>query len=153
MKEQIKRSRIFFRPTNKANNQQRHVKFFLTFAATLLFAALTTSQATAEMAVSRHAFADDIIAREPSGAADVFSDDADEVYFFTQLVDIGPAVEIYHIWFHEGVETARVPLMVEGSSWRTWSKKRMQKHLKGKWSVEVRTADDKVLLSASFTVK
>jgi len=127
------------------------IKLFVAFAA--IFIVSLPISAAAKMSVSRYAFARDVTAREPSGEAKVFPSSAGEVYFFTQLVDIGPAVDIYHVWLHEGVEAARVPLNVEGPSWRTWSKKKIIPQYKGNWTVEVRTFDDKVLLAASFLVE
>jgi len=129
------------------------IKLFIAFAATFILIVSLPISAAAKMSVSRYAFARDVTAREPSGEAKVFPSSVGEVYFFTQLVDIGPAVEIYHVWLHDGVEAARVPLNVEGPSWRTWSKKKIIPQFKGNWTVEVRTVDDEVLLAASFVVE
>ncbi len=114
---------------------------------------LGAASANAEMTVSRHAFARDVVAREPVGEAAAFPADAGRVYFFSQIMGAGDAAEIRHVWIYDGREVASVPLAVEGPSWRTWSSKEILPQFVGDWTVEVRDGSGNVLLSAGFRVE
>jgi hypothetical protein len=125
---------------------------FLTVGCLLVFAGWVGT-AWAELTVSRHAFAREVVAREPVAAATTFPPDVGEVYFFTQIVGAMGRAELLHIWIYDGRELAIVPLTVEGRSWRTWSSKRILPQFIGDWTVEVRAVGGEVLLSATFRVE
>ncbi len=118
------------------------------FAAFLLLAAA----ALAGPSVSRHAFAVDIVGREPVSPATSFSRDVETIYFFTQLHDIGDPTEVRHLWSYGGQVLAEVSLHVEGIAWRTWSSKKIMPGQLGEWTVEVEDVDGNILFTSSFLV-
>jgi hypothetical protein len=94
-----------------------------------------------------------VVAREPVAASETFPAEVGELYFFTQVVGASGRAEVLHVWIYDGREVAIVPLAVEGSRWRTWSKKRILPHFIGDWTVEVRGVGGEVLLSATCRVE
>ncbi|MHB8765801.1 MAG: DUF2914 domain-containing protein [Deferrisomatales bacterium] len=114
---------------------------------------LGASPAWAGLAVSRQAFARDVVAREPVGAAERFPADVGELVFFTQVLGGGEGADLLHVWIHGGQELMIVPLEVEGPSWRTWSRKNVFPGLTGDWTVEVRDLAGAVLSSATCRVE
>lgn len=89
--------------------------------------------------------------REPQGVAEQFSSQVGALYCFSQVKNYEGT--ILHVWFYGEKEVARVELAVKGERFRTWSKKRIPPSWAGAWRVEVRTAEDKVLAEARFTVQ
>lgn len=122
-------------------------------AAVLLVMLALAPLALAGPSVSRQIFALDVVGREPANADQTFPSDVGRVYCFTQIVDIGPEANIFHVWIYDGKEVATVPLTVEGWSWRTWSNKYILPHQTGEWTVEVRDIQAAVLATAAFTVE
>ena len=59
--------------------------------------------------------------------------------------------EIRHIWIHGELEFP-VTLPVNGSPWRTWSRKTIPPEWAGEWRVEIRDAQGNLLDTRSFTV-
>ncbi|MFN2567575.1 MAG: DUF2914 domain-containing protein, partial [Gemmatimonadaceae bacterium] len=67
------------------------------------------------------------------------------ITFWTRLTGGSPGRWVEHVWLWEGEEIARVRQKVEASSWRTWTRKRIQPDWDGEWRVEVRAEDGTLL--------
>ncbi len=60
---------------------------------------------------------------------------------------------IFHVWFHEDKEMAKVELVIGSSPWRTWSSKLILKEWQGIWRVDIQLANGRLLRSKEFLVK
>src|SRR5437867_1672541 len=63
-----------------------------------------------------------------------------------------PGTTIHHVWFNGDTQVGDVELHVDGSPWRTWSRKTIPADWTGAWHVEVRDAAGTVLKRIDFTV-
>ncbi len=68
--------------------------------------------------------------------------------FLTRVVD-GRGETLRHVWLHEGNVIQTRELAVGSPDWRTYSTKTLWKQ--GRWTVEARRADDRVVARAEFT--
>jgi hypothetical protein len=82
-----------------------------------------------------------------------FPADVGALFFFTQVIGADPPTEISHVWIYGGKDVAVIPLAVEASSWRTWSRKKVPSDQPGVWTVEVRGPEGVVLLTATCKVE
>ncbi len=71
------------------------------------------------------------------------------VFFFTRVVGGASGQKLRHVWLHEGRVIQSIELSLGSAHWRTYSTKTLR--AKGSWSVEARSADDRVLARADFT--
>jgi hypothetical protein len=94
--------------------------------------------------------ATDVSDREPVGGAESFRADVGELVAWTRVTGAA-GTTIDHVWRYQEDETA-IPLDIEGSPWRTWSRKSIPAQWVGEWTVEVRDAGGNVLASAQFTI-
>jgi hypothetical protein len=78
--------------------------------------------------------------------------EADTVYLWTRVSGAEPGTVLHHVWFKGDEEVADVELTINGSPWRTWSRKTIAAGDTGSWRVEVRDAGGTVLQTVSFTV-
>jgi hypothetical protein len=72
------------------------------------------------------------------------------LYFFSRIGGAKEAAVVWHIWYHDGRQVARVPLSVRSQNWRTWSRKSIPQGAQGMWRVEVRDARSNLLGVRSF---
>ena len=73
-----------------------------------------------------------------------------KVWFWTR-VDGGKAGDrVEHVWLEDGKPTARIPLKIGGSSWRTYSAKTLPTGSSRSWAVEARDAKGRVLARREF---
>ena len=79
--------------------------------------------------------------------------ESDTVYLWTRVTGAQPGTVIRHVWFRGDDEVSNVELMINGSPWRTWSRKTITAEWGGSWRVEVRDAAGNVLETVSFTVE
>ncbi len=123
-------------------------------AIVVAFSLLTLAAAPVwALSVSRIATSAEVVAREPVDPTTIFTADVGTVYCFTQLTDIGESTTIHHLWSHEGTTMADVELTIEGTSWRTWSSKKIMPYLKGKWTVTVTDAQGVEISTVDFSVE
>jgi len=78
--------------------------------------------------------------------------EADTVYLWTRVSGAEPGTVLHHVWFKGDEQVADVELTINGSPWRTWSRKTILAGETGPWRVEVRDAAGTVLQTVSFTV-
>ena len=90
--------------------------------------------------------------RQPSGVGTVFPDDLDKIYCFTKIGGAEDATYVYHVWYFENNEIARVILPVKAISWRTWSSKKLHMLL-GKGHVEIVSESGAILGKAEFEIQ
>jgi hypothetical protein len=90
--------------------------------------------------------------RTPQGAATSFGTDVGQVYCWCKVTGGTGEESIKHIWSHSGKVVAEVPLTIKGSSWRTWSAKKIMPSLTGDWEVKVVDAAGNTLATATFTI-
>jgi len=95
----------------------------------------------------------DIIDREPVGADTNFDAYVDKLFCFTKIIDVAaPPTQIYHVWFYENAEVARVPLNIGGVQWRTYSSKTIPPTMVGNWQVLILGPDENIIESVEFIV-
>ncbi len=119
----------------------------------LLFFITITNAQEATLAVDDMVICTAIEDRQPVGIDTVFSNTVGQVYCFTNITGSVDTTSIYHVWYHNNVEMARVELSVKAKTWRTWSSKRIVEEWEGKWRVEVESADGEVLEIKEFIIK
>ncbi len=69
-------------------------------------------------------------------------------WFSTRVLGGKPGDSIRHVWLREGRPVESIPLELGGPHWRTHSHKTLWGI--GRWSVEVRDSEDRVLATATF---
>ncbi len=90
--------------------------------------------------------------RQPSGVGTVFSDDLGKIYCFTKIGGAEGAAYVYHVWYFQNKEIARVELPVKSPSWRTWSSKTLNMGL-GNGRVEIVSESGAILGKAEFEIQ
>ena len=83
------------------------------------------------------------------GAGDEFPERSEAV-FWTRVDGGEPGNVIHHVWLHEGRGIARVPLAIGGSHWRTFSRRPLPGGATGRWTVEARGLDGRLLARQEF---
>jgi hypothetical protein len=97
-------------------------------------------------------FYTDVEDRQPSGVGSVFPEDLDKLYCFTKIGGAEAATYVYHVWYFEDKEIARVKLPVKSKSWRTWSSKNLHMGL-GYGYVEIVSESGDILGRAEFEIQ
>jgi hypothetical protein len=78
---------------------------------------------------------------------------AKTLYCYTRLA--APDDEertIYHVWYRNGEEMGEYELPVRGSRWRTYSRKVIEKGMRGVWRVDALDDEGNLLKSVEFTM-
>lgn len=89
--------------------------------------------------------------RDVVGAADQFSNETPQLVGWTRVTGAKQPLEIRHVWKCDGKDLSSVPLNVQSSSFRTYSRKNIFGK-SGAWTLEVQDVDGNVLASKSFEV-
>lgn len=90
--------------------------------------------------------------REPVGVADSFSVKTPELVAWTRVTGAKEPTEVTHVWICNGKEVAWAELPIRSSSYRTWSIRPL-KEMAGKWTLQVKDVDGRLLGSKDFVVK
>jgi hypothetical protein len=106
-------------------------------------------QETARLAVPDSGVGSEVVDRELEGEADRF-EEGGQVVFWTRVVGGAEGQRILHAWRREGDEEISIGLTVGGPHWRTFSRKTMHRGSAGKWTVEARDTEGRVLARAEF---
>ena len=117
----------------------------------LLFVAAYTGAQTIE--VKEMVFCPAIEERVPVQPDSIFIDTVEKVYCYTRITGAADTASVFHVWYHEEVEKARVELVVRSADWRTWSSKKILEGWTGIWRVDVLLSDGKLLRSMEFLAK
>ncbi len=72
------------------------------------------------------------------------------VSFWTLVLGGQPGHVIRHVWFQEGRAVMRADLPIGGSHWRTHSRLLLPEGSAGRWAVEARTSDGRLLVRDEF---
>ncbi len=115
--------------------------------------AATRTVATGKPRVIRDVLATAVTDREPIKAPTPVPADVGRLYYFTEVVEVGPPIIILHIWYWRDRYISTVLLEVSGPRFRTWSYKTIPPTWTGRWRVEARTPDGTVLSSKTFVVE
>jgi len=120
------------------------------FSVVFLFAGVSTGTAqdnSAKMTggnhdgkVSRAQFTREVIDREPVDSILMLKNDADKIYYFSELVNL-KGQRVVHRWKYAGRIMAEIEFNVTSNRWRAYSSKKLSPQLLGEWSVIV--LDDK----------
>lgn len=103
--------------------------------------------------VKDFAFCTGVENRTPVGVDSLFPSDVGRVYTFTKIVGASEPTSIFHVYYYNDKEMARIELKIGGSPWRTWSYKTILPEWKGTWKLEVLDADGNVLTSKTFKIQ
>ena len=96
--------------------------------------------------------ATDVQDREPVGGSEPFSKKTEFLFAWTRIKGATEPTKIKHIWIHENEVLSSVPLPIRSSYYRTWSRREIEGK-KGRWKVEVRDAQDRLIAAKEFIVK
>lgn len=88
--------------------------------------------------------------RLPVDALQSYTASVGALYCYSRITGAQTDVTVWHVWYCEDREVARVALPVRSSNWRTWSRKTMAGNEKGFWRVEVLDGRGELLASTKF---
>ena len=88
--------------------------------------------------------------RQLVGQSDTFREGA-TVWFWTRVVGASPGDIIRHVWSHDGLEAGVIELKIGGVHWRTQSRRVLRQGSAGRWSVEARDAQGRLLARSEFS--
>ncbi len=109
-----------------------------------------TASATPAGSVARAVFTQGINDREPIDAVSTVSNDANQIYYFTELKDMAGQT-VTHRWEYNGKVMAEVPFNVGSDRWRTYSSKNLDPLWLGEWKVSVVDAAGSTINVNTFT--
>jgi hypothetical protein len=118
-------------------------------SAVMLLGLGASGAVESELSVPEHGVGSAVVERELQGRAEKF-DEGSDVWFWTLVVGAGSGDGVLHVWMQDGEERASVELGVDGSPWRTFSKKTLHPGSVGNWTVEARSTEGHVLARQSF---
>lgn len=72
------------------------------------------------------------------------------VWFWTRVLGGHPGEAVRHVWYHENDQVGMAILNVGGPHWRTQSRRPLEPGSVGRWSIEVRDAQDRLLVRDQF---
>jgi cytoskeleton protein RodZ len=90
-----------------------------------------------------------VAGRELVGRGDRFPEGS-RVYFWTRALGGNRGDPLRHVWLRDGQFVVAYDLTIGGSHWRNWSRKTLSGGSVGRWAVEARDAEDRVLARAEF---
>jgi len=95
-----------------------------------------------------------IYKRTPVGSDVVFTNTVDSLYCYTRIQNTGSKKEVKHIWYFENQIMTQVRYNVKKSNiYRSWTKKTILPHQKGKWRVDVHDNHGTIIGSKEFQIK
>ncbi len=129
------------------------IKLYFIVLAVLLVSVVSFAQQAPEISVEDIQICTSIENRTPVGVNTSFSGDVEKLYCFTKLVSNQDEASIFHVWLYNNRVMARIPLPVKAKIWRTWSSKKILPAWKGKWRVDIESADGNLLGSKEFEIE
>jgi hypothetical protein len=93
-----------------------------------------------------------VIDRAPRDTVSSVPADVGSLTLWTRVTGGNPGTVIHHVWFRGDEQVGDVQLQVNGSPWRTWSRKAIPAEWTGQWRVEIRDHAGNVLQRIEFTV-
>ena len=104
---------------------------------------------TVPLQVSAHGVGTGLVDRRLVGRADRFPPGTG-VSFWTLVAGGQAGHVIRHVWFHEGRAVMKTDLPIGGPHWRTHSRLLLPTNSAGRWMVEARTSDGRLLARDTF---
>ncbi|SNZ06280.1 Protein of unknown function [Persephonella hydrogeniphila] len=117
-----------------------------------VFLILVTFSFAQTIKVQGMEFAVAIQDREPIGISDKFPPDIGKVYCWTKIYTEKIPTKIYHVWYYQGNEMARVELGITYHTFRTWSSKKILPQWTGEWTVVVEDENGNEIARKSFEI-
>lgn len=111
--------------------------------------ALAIRLPTDALRVSDHGLGTSLVDRRLVGQADRFAEGA-SVAFWTLVLGGQAGHAVRHVWFQEGRAVMRADLPIGGAHWRTYSRLLLPPGSAGRWTVEARTSDGRLLARDEF---
>jgi DUF2914 family protein len=115
--------------------------------ASMATGAPAPSSMTVEVILARN-----VLDRVPQDTGSAFPADVGQLTLWSR-VSGGEGQQLHHVWFFGDTEVSDVTLNINGSPWRTWSRKTIPPEATGAWHVEVRDAAGNVLKRVDFTIQ
>lgn len=129
------------------------IKLYFIMLTVLLVSVVSFAQQAPEISVEDVQICTSVENRAPVGADTSFSGDVGKLYCFTKVISNQDEASIFHVWLYNDRVMAKIPLPVKAKTWRTWSSKTILPAWKGKWRVDVESADGNLLGSKEFEIK
>ncbi len=104
---------------------------------------------TGALEVPDHGVGSGLVDRRLVGRSDRFPEGT-TVSFWTLVVGGQRGHVIRHVWFKEGRAVMKADLRIGGGHWRTYSRLRLPEGSSGRWAVEARTSDGRLLARDEF---
>ncbi len=108
-----------------------------------------TALPTDALQIHEHGVGTGLANRRLVGQADRFPEGT-RVSFWNLVLGGQPGHVIRHVWFHEGHAVMRADLPIGGPRWRTYSRLLLPEGSAGRWAVEARTSDARLLVRDEF---
>ena len=86
--------------------------------------------------ITRAIFTSGVQGREPIDTITKLSNDKNQIYFFSELSNLGGQV-VVHRWEYQGKPMGEVKFNVGGPRWRVWSSKTLLPQWTGEWRVSI----------------
>jgi Protein of unknown function (DUF2914) len=90
--------------------------------------------------------------RQPIDTVQSYPADSGRLLCFTRITGAVGDARVFHVWYREDQEMARIELAVKSSNWRTWSSKRLLPEWAGSWRVEVLDGEGTLLQTIPFNL-
>ena len=121
-------------------------------AMPFLQAGTIDAQQTASLEVAEGSICRDVVNRQPVDVGTSFEASVGKLCCLTKIIGAAGPTEITHVWYFGNTERARVSLVVNSATWRTYSSKIIQAHEIGTWHVDVLGPGGEVLQTFEFTI-
>ena len=110
------------------------------------------AQQTDKLDVVEAAICERVEDREAVNVGTRFANSTARLYCFTKIVGAESPTEVVHVWSYGDVERARVSLVINANSWRTYSSKAIQANEIGTWRVDVLDTSGNLLETIDFEI-
>jgi hypothetical protein len=104
---------------------------------------------TNPLQISKFKIGTAVVDRRLVGRADRLPEES-RVVFWTEVLKGRPGHVIRHVWLHEGRAVMKANLAIRGPHWRTHSTLILPRGSAGRWTVEARTSDGRLLARNDF---
>ena len=96
------------------------------------------------LTVKEMTFCTGVEEREPVSRDTIFSSDAGQIFFWSNILNDGDEASIEHVWYYKGEEMARVMLPADYPRNRVWSSKTILPDWTGEWTVIIMAGSEKL---------
>jgi hypothetical protein len=107
-------------------------------------AAEETAEMELNLTVEEMTFCTGVEEREPVSRDTMFSSDAGQIFFWSNVLNEGDEASIEHVWYYNGEEMARVMLPANYPRNRVWSSKTILPEWTGDWTVMIMAGSEKL---------